>query len=213
MADRVIYRLWEPPQALTQGVVADTSPGTSPDPSPGLRRRSTGTASWRSSEMCEESAAAAPAAPPAAAAPTAAPAAAAAVAVARAPLLKLAMHAALVVALHATYNAAGLSLWTCEDDVDSDCVGAPDGTDAADAAGGAPLSDAALEGSACCKRGYVRPIFYLLSCVYLYLSALQLQRGMPLVVRDHPYATQGSNPGLADPSQVCHSHVCALPSG
>ena len=176
--------------------------------------------------MCEESAAAAPAAAvPAAAAPATAPAATAAVAVApapagdaavavaRAPLLKLAMHAALVVALHATYNAAGLSLWTCEDDVDSDCGGAPDGTDAADAAGGAGLSDTALEGSACCKRGYVRPIFYLLSCVYLYLSALQLQRGMPLVVRDHPYATQGSNTGLADPSQVCYSHICALPSG
>ena len=32
----------------------------------------------------------------------------------------------------------------------------------------------------------MRLMFYLLSCVYLYLSALQLQRGMPLVVRDRP---------------------------
>jgi hypothetical protein len=84
------------------------------------------------------------------------------------------------------YNAAGLSLWTCEDDIDSDCVGAPDDAGAAGAAGGAALAEATLEGAACCKRGYVQPIFYLLSCAYLYLSALQLQRGMPLVVRDHP---------------------------
>ena len=86
----------------------------------------------------------------------------------RAPLLKLTMHAALVVGLHGSYNF-GMPLWTCEE------VGC-DGQ--------------AAEG--CCTRGSVLPLFYLLCCCYLLLSATQLQCGLPLVMRDHPLTDSNS---------------------
>ena len=115
--------------------------------------------------MSESLAAAALATPPAAAAPvaTAAPPAAAAAPasapVARAPLLKLAMHLVLVVALHGTYNLTprGGWVWDCVDDLDSDCVG--DDAGAVGGAGGAAALDDAPEGAPCCKRHVVRPIF------------------------------------------------------
>ena len=85
MADRIIYRLWEPPVrgvTHTQRVMVDVSPDTSPElVRRSIARRST---SRRSSAMSEALTAAALAAPPAAAAPPPPPAAVAAAAAAAA---------------------------------------------------------------------------------------------------------------------------------
>ena len=52
-------------------------------------------------------------------------------------------------------------VWDCVDDLDSDCVGDDAGAvGGAGGAGGAAALDDAPEGAPCCKRNYVRPIFY-----------------------------------------------------
>jgi len=74
--------------------------------------------------------------------------------------LKLALHVTLTVLLHATYFTE-IPVWNC----DQACGGS--------AGGGCTRSSAAL-------------CFYLLSCLYLYTSSLQLKRGFPLIVTEHP---------------------------
>uniref|UniRef100_A0A7S3WFA5 Piezo THU9 and anchor domain-containing protein n=2 Tax=Emiliania huxleyi TaxID=2903 RepID=A0A7S3WFA5_EMIHU len=90
-----------------------------------------------------------------------------------APALKLALHISLVIALHASFciglargGASALPVWACNKDY---C----DGTEAP---AGQPI----------CTRSRAGLGFYLLCCLYLLLSALQLKHGMPLIPTEHP---------------------------
>ena len=77
-----------------------------------------------------------------------------------APSLKLALHVTLTVALHATYFTE-IPIWNC----DEACGGAEGGG---------------------CTRSAAALFFYLLCCLYLYTSCVQLRRGFPQIVCEHP---------------------------
>ena len=105
--------------------------------------------------------------------------------------LKLMLHVILTVAVHAV-TFFYLPSWHCtaRDCEDGDVSGATHG----------------LGGWHCRRSGSVI-VFYLLNCVYLWLSAKQLRLGFPLVVLEHPLTDNASKYAL-----YVHNYVfMALP--
>lgn len=94
----------------------------------------------------------------------------------RAPTMKLALHCTLTIALHWSVFFSHLPAWHC---VAEEC----------DAAGG---SDVDTSGSSRCFRSPALIAFYLLSCLYLWLSARQIRCGFPLLVFEHPLTDASS---------------------
>lgn len=91
-----------------------------------------------------------------------------------APALKLLLHVVVTGVVHGTSFFA-LKLWTCSRS-EMDCEGGRD-----------------TGGKACggCHPSAVVRIFYILACLYLFLSASQLRLGFPLAPRDHPLTESG----------------------
>ena len=84
-----------------------------------------------------------------------------------APALKLALHVLLTVALHWQYGLR-MPLWSC------DLASCPN-----------------IDSPDCCSASVPLLVFYLLCCGYLALSAGQLRLGMPLIIREHPLTDSG----------------------
>jgi hypothetical protein len=197
VADRVIYRLWAPPSADVDDAadaIAAAPPKPRPADSPGPAP-APAVAPWtRAADAFAAAlnpnapAAPAPAAPAAAPPPpllhTSLPALKSRVIGGKsprlAPALKLALHGALTVVLHAcfclgvgTNGSSVIPVWACDRVV---CDGS-----------------SAKPGDPVCERSGAGAALYLISAGYLLLSALQLKHGLPLIPTEHPLT---GSPGM-----------------
>lgn len=180
LADRVIYRLWEPPTAIdargggdpTVAAASASSASSDAPPVPDRDSVALPPSATAGGSTGHDHGAGGAGRPADECASESADGMDAGVVVPHghpnlAPALKLTLHVLLTCLLHAEY-AFSLPLWSCDA---SRCSN----TSATD----------------CCTSSGLLKAFYLLGCAYLTLSAAQLRFGYPLVVREHPLSDSG----------------------